>query len=1086
MAEASGAATVRATLSVTSSLPVTVWLSFAGTATLTSDYTRSATNITIIAGGTTGTVTLRAVQDAMDETNETVTVSIGALTNAVPGATAEVAATVIDDDLPPLVTLGFAEASSLVEAYGSVTFVASLSMTSQLPVTVSFAFSGTAAYQDDYACAGSNLVIAPLSPSGTFTVRGAQDAVLEGLESIVVDVGAVQNGTESGVQRLTVPLADDDQHWVGIGGRVTAWTNGAPAGRVRLGVRDEGVYRVTAGEIAAAAGVSTNEALAALAAQGLSLSCQRREVAWATDGESLFFYGVPTTELYAPENVYWLAFGAGVHLAPFDATPDPAAATNAWFMRAESYRAAFLSPWDPRDRRSSVATLTNVLNFGELIQGTSVEPSRAKARVVALPGFCASAATGVTARASLVSYRDFSTPDTHTCQVWLNSVSIGSQSWSGEQAVTFDFPAAPGIATNGLVEIKVRNGLTTQVNDFMLLNAALVYPCEYRARSGALLCTGGGEGTLAAEGFASEHIRVWDVTEPDAPAELAAPVWQGTDGVWRVAFACGDAATRYALFEEGQGYLEPSVSGVSDTDWADLAEMPVCAIVVPPRRWVEGFAEAAQTLADFRNAQGLRTRVIDAEELYNAFSDGLVHPEAFVRFCAAGVTNGPSPTLRYLLFAGHAGSDYKLEVFRLGELAPYPALFPLALFSQVEASQYAALLLPNDHVLGDVTGSAVPEVAVGRFLATNAVELGWSVDKTIRYELTETWKRKAIFTADWQNVGDKYANFVGIASNTALGFATAGWTLKAFYPGPNDSYLHPYWDDDGQSGAHIELLDGSGFFYYVGHSSDTIAGSTTLNRLFDSATFKQADWPFAPVAFLMGCRMGRWTLLDLKEQQQCIAEAGVRNRGSGFVATVSSAGYSTTGDAAVFSYACADQVKAGALRLGDVWLGAFESLGHSFSARSRHISLLGDPALCLHVDQTARGTATAWLLAHGLAGDPYADLSDQDNDAFDTWVEYQAGTCPTQALVRIRAFALPAAGATGLPVCFEAIGGKAYRVLSATNLLAGVWQALPWRPDTGGPWTTAGITVDWPLKTVEVPLDAVAPRRFYKVQALEE
>lgn len=147
---------------------------------------------------------------------------------------------------------------------------------------------------------------------------------------------------------------------------------------------------------------------------------------------------------------------------------------------------------------------------------------------------------------------------------------------------------------------------------------------------------------------------------------------------------------------------------------------------------------------------------------------------------------------------------------------------------------------------------------------------------------------------------------------------------------------------------------------------------------------------------------------------------------------------------------------------------------------------MGDPALCLHVDQTARGTATAWLLAHGLAGDPYADLSDQDNDAFDTWVEYQAGTCPTQALVRIRAFALPAAGATGLPVCFEAIGGKAYRVLSATNLLAGVWQALPWRPDTGGPWTTAGITVDWPLKTVEVPLDAVAPRRFYKVQALEE
>ena len=68
----------------------------------------------------------------------------------------------------------------------------------------------------------------------------------------------------------------------------------------------------------------------------------------------------------------------------------------------------------------------------------------------------------------------------------------------------------------------------------------------------------------------------------------------------------------------------------------------------------------------------------------------------------------------------------------------------------------------------------------------------------------------------------------------------------------------------------------------------------------------------APVALLMGCRMGRWTLLDLKSEQQAIAEAGVRNPESGFAAVVSAAGYMTTAEAASFSQAFGGQIAAGA------------------------------------------------------------------------------------------------------------------------------------------------------------------------------
>src|SRR5205823_234133 len=81
MAEAGGAASVTATLSAPSGQTVTVDLAFSGTATLTSDYTRSGTSIVIPAGSTTGSITLTAVQDTLDEADETIIVDISGVIN---------------------------------------------------------------------------------------------------------------------------------------------------------------------------------------------------------------------------------------------------------------------------------------------------------------------------------------------------------------------------------------------------------------------------------------------------------------------------------------------------------------------------------------------------------------------------------------------------------------------------------------------------------------------------------------------------------------------------------------------------------------------------------------------------------------------------------------------------------------------------------------------------------------------------------------------------------------------------------------------------------------------------------------------
>lgn len=209
ISEAGGAATFTATLSSVSSLPVTINLAFGGTATLTSDYTRSGSQIVIAAGDSSGSVTITAAQDSLDEVNETVSVDIASVINATLLGTQSQTTTINDDDDPPTVTLSV-DNSTIDEASGVATFTATLSAVSSLPVTVNFGFGGTATLTDDYTPSGTQIVIAPGTTTGTFTVTAPQDTLDEINESVIVDITSVTNGSESGTQSQTVTISDDD------------------------------------------------------------------------------------------------------------------------------------------------------------------------------------------------------------------------------------------------------------------------------------------------------------------------------------------------------------------------------------------------------------------------------------------------------------------------------------------------------------------------------------------------------------------------------------------------------------------------------------------------------------------------------------------------------------------------------------------------------------------------------------------------------------------------------------------------------------------------------------------------------------
>ncbi len=209
-ANESGTMTVTAQLSATSPVNVTVPFTVTGTATGGTDYTITASPITITAGNMTGTATITITSDALDEPNETVILTMGAPTNAAQGATTVHTATITDDDATPTVSFTTASQSSANES-GTMTIAVQLSAASGQTVTVPFTVTGSATGSGtDYTITASPITITAGTTTANITITIATDAITEGNETVIVTMGSPTNATQGATTVHTATITDDD------------------------------------------------------------------------------------------------------------------------------------------------------------------------------------------------------------------------------------------------------------------------------------------------------------------------------------------------------------------------------------------------------------------------------------------------------------------------------------------------------------------------------------------------------------------------------------------------------------------------------------------------------------------------------------------------------------------------------------------------------------------------------------------------------------------------------------------------------------------------------------------------------------
>lgn len=212
VAESAGVVHVHLSLNMPSALPVSVPFTLSGTDSLASDYTLvTASPIVIPAGQTSADIDVSIINDTLNETNETIIVTLGAPTNAGFGSTTTHTLTITDNDPLPSVQLS-TTSQNVNENAGTSTANLVLSAASGIDITVPVSVTGTAVGSSgDYVLATLLPVTIPAGATSApinFTI--INDSLVEPDKTIILTLGTPSNANLGSNTVQTINLIDDD------------------------------------------------------------------------------------------------------------------------------------------------------------------------------------------------------------------------------------------------------------------------------------------------------------------------------------------------------------------------------------------------------------------------------------------------------------------------------------------------------------------------------------------------------------------------------------------------------------------------------------------------------------------------------------------------------------------------------------------------------------------------------------------------------------------------------------------------------------------------------------------------------------
>jgi hypothetical protein len=356
-------------------------------------------------------------------------------------------------------------------------------------------------------------------------------------------------------------------------------------------------------------------------------------------------------------------------------------------------------------------------------------------------------------------------------------------------------------------------------------------------------------------------------TTADGAPELSwhgkdTPVLYGSDGKRRAGRSIGGGRYEFAaaargveLFPALDGALAKpeSLRAVAGEELRHPTQPYDYLIVAHPK-----LLDAIQPLAEFHRRQGLKVAVLDINDVYDQFNDGIKHPRAIRNLVDRAWHEWPSPQPRFLLLVGDASFDIRHDTYNDLNYAKWTdleLLYPNH-FGSVGSAAYPNPpekladrdLIPtwqypspegqsaSDNWFGAVDGDDWhPVVAVGRFPVVEPAEVKAIVDKTIDYLSKPdlgAWRRDVMF------ITDEIDSFKEASNEIAAAIGKDGFTADKVYASPEESNNIAH-----QNAIRQGIDEGRLIVHFIGHGGRYIwrTGPPDLRKNHDLFTLADVD-----------------------------------------------------------------------------------------------------------------------------------------------------------------------------------------------------------------------------------------------------
>ena len=217
------------TRTVNNTVSTAISLGWSGTADMTTDYTVTVsggtlsgvgnTILTLAAGSSSATITVKPVDDSIIEQSETVVVSLAGGSNYTLGTPTFATGTIADNDTP-VIAVAATDASGAEQAQDPIVFTVTRTANTTVSTVVNLTWGGTATPLSDYTLTvsagatlsadGSTLTLGVGVSSATITAKPVDDTAVEGAETVTLTIATGTNYTPGAAASATGTIADND------------------------------------------------------------------------------------------------------------------------------------------------------------------------------------------------------------------------------------------------------------------------------------------------------------------------------------------------------------------------------------------------------------------------------------------------------------------------------------------------------------------------------------------------------------------------------------------------------------------------------------------------------------------------------------------------------------------------------------------------------------------------------------------------------------------------------------------------------------------------------------------------------------